>query len=202
VVDHVFGSPQGVGLRLDTNANVRVNDLHFWPFWGLGGAYGAYVSPHVATNAIAFESDHATGAELSNLFSIGYSVGVLLAKNASGQVSTSLSLWNADQDIGGRGYVITGASTHATFANFNAQGDTSQTTPGVTGIWAEASAVNAVVSGYNGDLRLFTGNAVRSDAPGATLRVNLMRLEGWGRSGPFPSVEGAAEGPEAWMNGM
>ena len=51
------------------------------------------------------------------------------------------------------------------------------------------------------NLRLFTGNAVRCDAPAADIRMNLMRLEAWGRSGPFPPVEGGALGPQSWLNG-
>ncbi len=201
LIDRVFGSPQSIGLHLDTNATVRANDMHFWPFWGLGGAYASVVGPYVEGNAVAFQCDHSAGAEISDAFSILYQMGVLLGQNAGGQVNQDLRLWNADQDVGVRGYVITGPGTQATFANFSAQGDTSQTSPGVTGIWAESSATNASLAAYNGDLRIFTGNAVRSDAAGASVLVNLMHLEGWGRGGAFPVVEGGAVGPEEWMNG-
>jgi hypothetical protein len=202
LVDRVAAAPQGIGFHLDTAAKVRANALHFWPFWGIGGAYGAIAGPYLEAHAIAFQSDHSVGAEISNAFSIFYQIGVLLGRNAKGEASTDLRLWNADQDVGVRGYVVTGAGTQATFANFNAQGDSNPPSQGVTGIWAEPSATNAQISGYNGDLRIFTGNAVRSDAPGASFRINLTRLEAWGRAGPFPPVENGAAGPELWANGM
>lgn len=167
LVDRVFGSPLEIGLRLDTAATVRANDLHFWPFWGLGGAEQPYVPPYVEAHATAFESQRSTHAEISNAFSISYQYGLHLGQNAAGHVTTDRRLWSADQDVGVRGYVIPGPGSDAVFANFSAQGDTSATSPGVTGIWAEASATNARLAGYNGDLRIFTGNAVRSDAAGA-----------------------------------
>jgi hypothetical protein len=201
-VDHVFGSPQTIGLMLDTDADVRANDLHFWPFWGGGGAYGQIVAPWVENHATAFLSRHSVGAEVSNAFSIFYQYGVELAANAANKPSTDFRLWNADQDIGVRGYVISGAGTTATFANFSAQGDTGAIA-GVTGIWVAASAAYTTLHAYNGDLRLFTGNATRNDSGASDIRVNLTRFEGWNRSGAgFPADEGAAVGPQMWQNGL
>ena len=199
LIDRIFGSPQDIGLHLDTHATVRANDLHFWPFWGLAGAYAAIVRQSVEGHAIGVRSAHSAHAELSNVFTIFYQVGVLLS-NSGGQVSTDLRLWNADQDIGVRGYVVSGPGTDASFANWSAQGD-NDVDHGVTGLWVEPSATGAKVRGYNGDLKIFTGNAVRSDAVGSDIRVDLMRFEAWGSQGPFPVVEGGAAGPELWQDG-
>ncbi len=116
-------------------------------------------------------------------------------------MSTDFRLWNTDQDIGVRGYVVSAPGTQATLANWSAQGDTGPIA-GITGLWLETSATNASFYGYNGDLREFTGNAIRSDGAGSDVRTNLMRLEAWNKSGSgFPAVEGAATGPETWVNG-
>jgi hypothetical protein len=212
LLDRVAGSPVGVGLHVDSAAAIRVNDVHFWPFWyscftGCGaGTAGDVVNNYILTHAVGYQLDHSAHAEVSNIFSIGYATGVLLGANAAGGVNTDLRLWNADQDIfGARGYVVQGPGTQATFANWNAQGNPPNA---ITGLWAAAAATGAKIDGYNGDLRLFTANAVRSDAAGSQLRVNLMRLEGWNSSGRgFPAVEGSGgasvvSGPQDWENGQ
>ena len=210
LIHRVFGNPLSVGLRLDTGASVRADDVHFWPFWNAcftncgAGTQGDLVNGHVLSHGVAFKLEHSVHAELSDVFSIGYQTGLLLA-GAAGRTNTDLRVWNSDQDIfGARGYDVTGPGNHAVLANFSAQGNQ----PGaVTGLSIQAAGRDTQLDGYNGDLRLFTANAVRSDAPGSRVRLNLMRLEGWDASGRgFPPVEGAgganaALGSETWLNG-
>jgi hypothetical protein len=217
LIDRVFGSPVSLGLHVDTNAALRVNDVHFWPFWHVcagsppngcaAGTDDGYANSPKEGAGVAFQFDHSAHAELSNAFSISYAVGVLLGQNGADQVNTDLRVWNADQDIfGARGYSVSGPGTQATFANWSCQGDNG-TTKAITGLWEQASATGAQIDGYNGDLRIFTANAIRSDASGSRIRFNLMRFEAWNGSGSgFPAAEGAngasvMAGPQEWENG-
>ena len=217
LIDRLAGSPNQVGLAVDTNAALRVNDVHFWPFWGVcagsppsgcqPGTFAYQVNTPKEASGVAFELDHSAHAELSNAFSIGYAVGVALGKNAAGQVNTDLRMWNADQDIfGARGYQVSGPGTQATFANWSCQGDNGSDVA-ITGLWTESSATGAQIAGYNGDLRIFGANAIRAEGTSASIKVNLMRLDSFNLSGAgFPAVEGAggtaASGPESWINGQ
>ncbi len=217
LLDRVVGSPLSVGLQVDTKAALRVNDVHFWPFWGVcagsppngcqSGTFAYFVNTPKEASGVAFRFDHSVHAELSNAFSISYATGLLLGQNGAGQVNTDLRVWNTDQDIfGAHGYSVSGANTQATLANFSCQGDNG-TDQAITGLWTQASATGANIAGYNGDLRIFTGNAIRADGAGAKILVNLMRLDSWNLSGKgFPAVEGASgaaasAGPEHWENG-
>jgi Pectate lyase superfamily protein len=217
LLDRIVGSPLSVGLEVDTNAALRANDVHFWPFWGVcagsppngcqSGTFAYFVNSPKEASGVAFRFDHSAHAEISNAFSIGYATGMLFGQNSAGQVNSDLRVWNADQDIfGARGYSVSGANTQATLANWSCQGDNG-TDQAITGLWTQASATGAKIDGYNGDLRIFTANAVRAEGAGASVLVNLMRFDSWNLSGAgFPVVEGASgasagAGPEAWENG-
>ncbi len=217
LLDRIVGSPLSVGLEVDTHAALRANDVHFWPFWGVcagsppngckSGTFAYFVNAPKEASGVAFRFDHSAHAEISNSFSIGYAIGMQFAQNGAGQTNSDMRIWNVDQDIfGARGYDVSGANTQATLANWSCQGDNG-TDEAITGLWTQPSATGAKIDGYNGDLRIFTANAVRAEGTGAAVRVNLMRMDSWNQSGQgFPAVEGASgatasAGPEVWENG-
>ena len=154
LIDRVFGSPATIvststPTRPCASTTSTTGRSTGWRAPS-GKVYRAYVEAH----ATGIRSAHSAHAEVSNFFTITYQVGLELGKNPAGKVSTDFRLWNTDQDIGVRGYVVSGPGTTANFANWSAQGDNAGPF-GVTGLWIAPSATNTHLHGYNGDLRIF-----------------------------------------------
>lgn len=189
IVDHVFGRPLRTGIEIDNARDVvKVNNIHFWPFWEMSNKI---VEKWVAQHGTAIAAFRADNPQLSNLFAFGYNRGIAFGASSNGMTS-KFAITNADCDICETGIEVGGANTTGAITNFSAQGAPGNVGLSVVGPGSRVFATNLRLTKYR-------CNAVRAAGKKTRLFLNNLWAEEWNLSGSgFPGVE-AADGAQVFL---
>jgi RNA recognition motif-containing protein len=188
-ISRLFGQPLQTGISIDNARDtVKIDNIHFWPFWTESEAVRAYTFE----NACAIESYRNDNPLFSNIFTIGYNTGFLFSKRENepeGQITSKFQIVNADNDGGHKGIKVDGPLTTGHIVNYNFQGHAKSE----TGIHIQAPG--AIVQATNVRIKLTGANSIRVSGAGARLNLENIWIQSWNQSGiGFPGIEAAGEG--------
>ncbi|WP_129312260.1 glycosyl hydrolase family 28-related protein [Streptomyces sp. L2] len=187
-LERIWGQPLRQGIEIDNALDViKIDNIHFWPFWSVDPNVGAYV----AGNATAIRSARNDNPHFTRIFALGYAVGMHF--DASSGITSKFRLSDADFDICGYGVRITGNGTTGQITNLTSQGaqDAKGNITGVACLDIEADGVT--VQATNVRASYFTTNGVRVHGAGTNLFLENCWVENWNISGRgFPGIEAVA----------
>jgi hypothetical protein len=174
LVRRVWGQPLTRGIVMDNCYDVvRIEHVHFWPFWAWAPASAPVASWQLA-NATAITLFRCDNPILSEVFCFGYKVGFSIAQGVTG-TTHKCKLSQADFDICGIGILIShvtanGGDPH-TFVNVSLQGPDTSSGDNPGGIVVEAStAVKLALT--NVAIANYGGSGIYVSGPGSTLFVD------------------------------
>jgi len=185
-IDNVRGQPLIQGLEItESYDTVRVNGLHWWPFWRDTNDIRAYTFQNLVGIAL-YRCDN---PKFSNCFGIFANKGLAFGQNAAGLTSKFKGV-NLDFDRGKYGVTfentLTGECT-AQFENLSVQGETGlANTVGV-----QFDSTGAIVQFGNTRITETEANSLRVNGTGNRLVFGgNLRVDSWNRSGAgFPAIE-------------
>ena len=113
----LYAQPLYRGLLIDQCFDVgRVEDVHFWPFWG---GWEGDLAAFTRTRGEAFVIGRTDWEYLFNCFCIGYATGFRFVKTAAG--SPNAVLTQCGSDIGPRAVLVESVQDHAGVSFVNGQ---------------------------------------------------------------------------------
>ena len=185
VLDHIWGRPLRNGIFVDTALDVvKINDVHFWPFWNKDQGWAR-------SNGVGIRLGRVDNPQLSNIFVLGYDVGIETVQAEKG-ITSKLMMMNVDADMCNRALVIGGQNTTAVVTNFSAQGS-----PGVHGI--NIVGDGARLQAANIRLTNYTANALKADGNASRVFLQNAWLELWNRSDSGFSAIEASSGATVYL---
>lgn len=113
-VNNLRGQPLQVGINIDFAADaVRLNNIHFWPFW----QDDVNVHAYTRANLVDFHLTRVDNPIISNVFGINAAIGMQFSQSASGTTSLA-QLTNVGFDgIGAYGFWIDSSVTSGVTAS-------------------------------------------------------------------------------------
>jgi hypothetical protein len=189
ILDHIWGRPLQCGIEIDGACDVvKVNNVHFWPFWAEGNPFVEKWTQANGTGISVFKCDN---PQFSNIFVLSYNRGFAFGASSAG-VTSKFAITNADCDYCENGLEISGAGTTGSIVNFNTQGG-----PGNTGIFIKSSG--SQLFGSNVRLTNFRANGIRAEGRNTRVFMQNLWLQGWNMSkAGFPGVE-ACDGATVYL---
>jgi len=185
-MDNVRGQPLIRGLEItEAYDTVRVNGLHWWPFWRDTDDIRAYTFQNLV-GIILYRCDN---PKFSNSFTIFANKGLSFAQNAAGLTSKFKGV-NLDFDRGKFGVTFDSSLVSectAQFENLSVQGET-----GLAGtVGVQFDSTGAIVQFGNTRITETEANSLRVNGTGNRLVFGgNLRVDGWNRSSAgFPAIE-------------
>lgn len=184
-MDHIWGRPLRNGIFVDTALDVvKINDVHFWPFWNKDQGWAR-------SNGVGIRLGRVDNPQLSNIFVLGYDVGIETVQAEKG-ITSKLMMMNVDADMCNRALVIGGQNTTAVVTNFSAQGSPRVHGINVVGDGARLQAANIRLTNY-------TANALKADGNASRVFLQNAWLELWNRSDSGFSAIEASSGATVYL---
>lgn len=182
VLRRVFGQPFSYGIMVDGSQDSDyIEDVHFWPFWTRAGSV---LGQWQRANGQAIVLLRCDNPHLSNIFALGYAVGLSLRSSASGPPH-KVHLVNADFDYCVTGILVDAPGSPTSAATMQMANVTIQAPPLSTGapagpgIWVSAASSFAMVQASNVRVGGSGLNAVQVDGPNVRFYGENISLENW-----------------------
>lgn len=194
-INRLLGQPLRIGIEVDdTLDSVRINDVHFWPFWNIDEGVKRFLLGGDGT-VTAFKLFRCDGAQMTNIFAYGYQHGIEVLESAAG-VPTALMISNLYLDACGIGVPVACSNSSVHIANAKIQGaGVEKIAPEFQGKWGvimKGGRQNRLDLA-NVDLSNFRNSCVRAD--NGWIHAENLRIDGWNWAREnFYGVEAREEG--------
>jgi len=181
---HIWGQAIITGVQVDNVLDaMKIDDVHFWPFWSYSPAVLAY---QLANACCGFIFKRCDNPHLSNILISSYNIGFYFSSSPAstiGGITSRFLMSNCGVDESARGIYIDGAGTSGQVSNYYFVGSNAY-----DGI--EVNAANVILQCSNIRCSVSQNNAVRVYGAGSVVTVENIIVEFWNQSGiGFPAFE-------------
>lgn len=201
-MDRIYGQPILEGIKIDNALDVmKVNNVHFWPFWSSATEIGSYIASH-GTGLVSYRNDNPF---YSDIFCLGYKRGMRFSTSTMpGGIGVDPNIWgktskfkivNVDLDFCGYGLLIDGNDTTGQVSNISCQGLDSS----YEGISVGADNVHLQASNIH--ITEYSSNGIRIAGSGTHVMLSNVWVNEWNKSNQsFPAIEAVDQGTSICVN--